>query len=72
MFTVKDIEKKVSTPKRKIKIENVYIDESGFLSDEDGCISAAISEALPDGVNTFTIQINLDLNDDEDEENDEE
>ncbi len=64
MVTFKDTEKKVSTPKRNIKIDAVSI-EDGQLCDEEGSIVERLADILPNGVDEFTLKISIVLPDEE-------
>ena len=66
MVSYKDSAKRVTSPKRTIKVDNVRV-EGGKLTDEAGDIVEAIAESLPDGVEEFTIRIQVDLPGDEEE-----
>ena len=60
MVSYKDTEKKMTTPKRTIKVDCVSI-EDGVLCDEDGAIAERIADALPNGVEEFTLKITINL-----------
>ena len=64
MITYKDTERKTSTPKRHIKIEAVSV-EGDQLCDEEGNIAQRLADALPEGVEEFTIKVSINLPDDE-------
>lgn len=58
MITYKDTQPKITTPKRNIKVEGVSI-SNGYLVDENGSIADRIKDALPSGVEDFTIKIQV-------------
>lgn len=60
MTTYKDSQRKVSNPKRSIKVDCVSC-ENGVLVDENGPIAPEIEKILPEGVTEFTIKISIEL-----------
>lgn len=58
MFKVKDNPSKKTDGKRSITVEAVSI-EDGQLVDENGPIAEGILENLPEGVEEFTIKIQV-------------
>lgn len=58
MFKIKDNPSKKTDGKRSITINSVSI-EDGILVDENGSIADGIAENLPDGVEEFTIKIQV-------------
>ncbi len=66
MVQVKDTEKKTADAKRNIKVEGVFVD-GDILADEEGSIAHRISDALPDGVDQFTIKITVTMPDEDEE-----
>ena len=58
MFKVKDNPSKKTSGKRSITIDSVSI-EDGILVDENGSIVDGIAENLPEGVDEFTIKIQV-------------
>lgn len=60
--TYKDSEKRISAPKRSIKIDCVSVD-GDYLVDEEGNIASRISDALPSGVEEFTMKVVIELPD---------
>ena len=64
MFKVKNNPSKTTESKRSITISSVSIDD-GQLVDENGSIVEGIAENLPDGVDEFTIKIQVVIPDEE-------
>lgn len=64
MTTYKDTQKKISDAKRTIKVDCVSV-EDGRLVDENGPIAQAIADALPAGVEEFTIRIQVPIQEEE-------
>ena len=64
MFKVKNNPSKTTESKRSITISSVSI-EDGQLVDENGSIVEGIAENLPDGVDEFTIKIQVVIPDEE-------
>lgn len=64
MFKVKDVEPKLSLRKKNITIANCYI-ENGNIVDEDGNIVERLQSIIPDGIDIFSIKINIELPEEE-------
>lgn len=61
MVTVKDIDSKITPPKKQITITDVSVKDGNFI-DEEGNIAERLADALPDGEDTtFTIKISINM-----------
>lgn len=69
MVTVKDTEKRTTSSRRTITCKDVTIDrETGTFVDDDGNIAQSVADALPEGIEFFSMKIVLELPDEECEE----
>ena len=61
MIAVKDIDSKITPPKKQITITDVSVKDGNFI-DEEGNIAKRLADALPDGEDTtFTIKISINM-----------
>lgn len=59
-FKVITSEEKVIAPKKKIKIQDVYVKDLKLV-DETGDITQSVLEAIPDEVDTVSFSITIEL-----------
>lgn len=60
MFQVKDSEPKASK-KRTIKLTGVSVQDSRFVTEDEGDVTKELLKALPEGVDTVNFNISISL-----------
>ena len=58
--TVKNIESKVTVPKRNITVKGALIDKMVFY-DETGDVTKQVLEQFPEGMSTVDVKISIEL-----------
>ena len=64
--TVKNIESKVTAPKRNIIVKGALIDKMIFY-DETGDVTKQVLEQFPEGMSTVDVKISIELDPESDE-----
>ena len=62
MVQIKETESKVTTAKKNITIKDAIVKELRFV-DESGDVTAQVLDAIPDGIDTITVKISIELMD---------
>lgn len=65
--TVKNIESKVTAPKRNITVKGALIDKMVFY-DETGDVTKQVLEQFPEGMSTVDVKISIELDPESDDE----
>ncbi len=58
--TVKNIESKVTTPKRTITVKGAIVKDLKFV-DETGDVTSQVLEQIPEDLQTIDVKINIEL-----------
>lgn len=65
--TVKNIESKVTTPKRNITVKGALVDKMVFY-DETGDVTKQVLEQFPEGMSMVDVKISIELDSESDTE----